>query len=57
MLIATEIWVSTVELAVGLGCLIAAASALRSRLPLVALALLVAGLAAVVHAVAAIALG
>jgi hypothetical protein len=57
MLIATAIWVSAIELTVGLGCLMAAAGALRNRMRLVALVLLLAGLAAVVHAVAAVALG
>ena len=51
----TQTWVSVVELAVGAGCFLAAAGAIRRGFRLVALVLLAAGIAAGVHAVAAIA--
>jgi hypothetical protein len=56
MIAATPLWVSAVELIVGLGCLAAAAGAMGRRMRIVALLLLVAGLAAALHAVAAIVL-
>jgi hypothetical protein len=55
MLAEAATWVYLVELAVGAGCLIAAVGAFRGGLKPIALALLVAALAAVIHAVAALA--
>jgi hypothetical protein len=55
MLAEAATWLYLVELAVGAGCLIAAVGAFRGGLKLIALALLVAALAAVIHAVAALA--
>ncbi|MFL5737125.1 MAG: hypothetical protein ACJ76P_07285 [Actinomycetota bacterium] len=51
----TPAWVYVVELAVGGGCLVAAIGAFRGGLRLIAVVLLIAALAAVVHAVAALA--
>ena len=55
MLAEAAAWVDVVELAVGGGCLIAAVGAFRQGLRLVAVLLLVAALAAVIHAVEALA--
>ncbi len=57
MLAATRVWVYLIELAVGGGCLVAAAGALRSRMRSVAAALFVAGIAAAVHAIAVLVAG
>jgi hypothetical protein len=55
MLAETATWVYLVELAVGAGCLVAAVGAFRGGLKLIAVALLVAAAAAIVHAVAELA--
>jgi len=51
----TATWVYLVELAVGAGCVVAAVGAFRGGFRLIALALLIAALASVVHAAAALA--
>jgi hypothetical protein len=51
----TPTWVYLVELAVGAGCVVAAVGAFRGGLRLVAAVLLIAALAAVVHAAVALA--
>jgi hypothetical protein len=48
-------WVDVVELAIGAGCLLAAVGAFRQGLRLVAVVLVVASAAAIVHAVGALA--
>jgi hypothetical protein len=55
MLAEAATWVYLVELAVGAGCLVAAVGAFRGGLKLIAVALVIAALAALVHAVAALA--
>ena len=55
MLATAAAWVYLVELAVGGGCLVAAVGAFRDGLKLVGALLLLASIAAVVHAVAALA--
>ncbi|MFL5767900.1 MAG: hypothetical protein ACJ758_08675 [Actinomycetota bacterium] len=49
MLAESEAWVYLVELVVAAGCLVAAVGAFRAGLKLIALALLIAALAAIVH--------
>ena len=55
MLAEAATWVYLVELAVGAGCLVAAVGAFRGGLKLIGLALVIAAIAAVIHAVAALA--
>jgi hypothetical protein len=55
MLAATDWGISVIELAVGAGCLVVAVGLLRRAMRLIALVLIVAGLAAVIHAVVALA--
>jgi hypothetical protein len=55
MLAATDWGISVIELAVGAGCLVVAVGLLRRAMRLIALVLIVAGLAAVIHAHVALA--
>ena len=55
MLAGAVAWVYLVELAVGAGCLVAAIGAFRGGLKLIGVTLVIAALAAVIHAVVALA--